>query len=250
MRIEARPERLSADAGALLLRELMERLGYTALFRTHLSDPRDPARVTHSQAELLRTVLLLLAQGWSDHTDVTWVREDPVLRLAVSCRRGQRPLRTGAAREPEGLCSQPTLSRLLAVLGSEENRQVLGSVLLDAAERRMRLRAGRRVAEMTLDLDSVPVEVFGRRIGSAYNGHYGQRCFHPLVVRSARGDYLGARLRPGNAYTAEGAATSCCRSWSAHNAGPSGCGCGWMRGFRVRICCTRSSGSESSTWHG
>ncbi|MBA4158963.1 MAG: transposase [Gemmatimonadetes bacterium] len=45
--IEARADRLSSDAGALLLRQLMERLGYTALFRKHLSDARDPDRVTH-----------------------------------------------------------------------------------------------------------------------------------------------------------------------------------------------------------
>jgi hypothetical protein len=122
IRVEARRERLSADAGALLLRELMDRLGYPELFRKHLRDPRDSLRVKHPQVELLRTVLLMLAQGWSAHSDVRLVREDPALCLAVSSRRGQRPLREAGSGEVEGLCSQPTLSRLLTALGSGENR--------------------------------------------------------------------------------------------------------------------------------
>ncbi len=137
IRVESRRERLSADGGALLLRELMDRLDYTALFRKHLRDPRDPARVTHAHEELLRTELLRLAQGWTAHSDLALLSEDPALRLAVSSRRGQRALRAGAGRDAQGLCSQPTLSRLLAALGREENRVGLGAMLLESAERRI-----------------------------------------------------------------------------------------------------------------
>ncbi len=202
IQVEARSERLSADAGALLLRELMDRLGYPALFRKHLRDPRDGARVRHEHGELLRTALLLLAQGWSAHSDVHLLREDPALRLAVSSRRGQRPLRAAVGREADGLCSQPTLSRLLAALSREENRAGLGAMLRESAERRMNL--GRRLPEITLDLDSLPLEVFGQQPGSAWNGHYRERCYHPLLVRSEQGDFLGAKLRAGNVHTAEG----------------------------------------------
>lgn len=59
--IEARPEHLTADAGALLLRELTDRLALPALVRRHLSDSRDPERITHPFLELLRTQVLLLA---------------------------------------------------------------------------------------------------------------------------------------------------------------------------------------------
>jgi hypothetical protein len=202
--VEARAERLSSDAGALLLRELMERLGYTGLIRKQLRDPRDPDRVKHPFLELVRTALLLLAQGWSEHRDVTRLREDPIFRLAVSTRRGQAPLRAARGPEPEGLSSQPTLSRLLASLGSEENRRGMGAVLLASAERRLGISATRRLAEMTLDLDSLPHEVYGHQPGSAWNGHYRARCYHPLVVRSEFGDFLGAKLRPGNVHTADG----------------------------------------------
>ncbi|MBW3655950.1 MAG: transposase, partial [Gemmatimonadetes bacterium] len=166
IRVEARPEKVSGDAGALLMRELMERLGYGALFEKHLTDPRNADRVTHPQAELLRTALLLLVQGWSDQSDVGLLRNDPALRLAVSSRRGERPLRQAAGREPEGLCSQATLSRVHRNLGLSRNRAGLRAVFLDAAERQTGLRPGERRRETTLDLDSLPYEVFGHQPGS------------------------------------------------------------------------------------
>ena len=202
--LEPRPECVSGESGSLLMRELMDRLGYPELFARHLRDPRDAARVTHPFQELLRTALLMLVQGWGDQSDVQLLRDDPALRLAVSSRRGQRPLREADGREPDGLCSQPTLSRLLQDLGLPENVSGLLAFLLDAAERRMGVGPGVRLRETTVDLDSLPREVFGHQPGSAWNRHYGMRCYHPVVARSEWGDYLGARLRPGNVHTADG----------------------------------------------
>lgn len=202
--LQARPECVSGESGALLMRELMDRLGYPELLARHLLDARDSARVKHPFMELLRTALLMLVQGWGDQSDVQLLREDPALRLAVSSRRGQRPLRGADGREPEGLCSQATLSRLTQDLGIPENVSGLLAFLLDAAERRMGLGRGVRLWETTVDLDSLPREIFGQQPGSAWNGHYRMRCYHPLVARSAWGDYLGAKLRPGNVHTADG----------------------------------------------
>lgn len=204
IQVEARPEKLTSDAGSLLMREVMERLGYSGLFAEHLTDPRVAERVTHPQIELVRTALLLLTQGWSEQSDVGLLRKDPALRTAISSRRGQHPLREPGGREPEGLCSQPTLSRLHQDLGTRQNRAGLRAVLLDGAERQMYPKGEPRQRETTLDLDSVPYEVFGHQPGSARNGHYQVRCYHPLVMRSEQGDYLGAKLRPGNAHTADG----------------------------------------------
>lgn len=203
--VEARPERLSADAGALLLREFMERLGLRGLLRTHLSDGRDRSRVVHPLSELVLTWVLLNAQGWSDEVDVDALRDDPIFRLAVSERRGDRPLRAAGKKEPEGLASQPTLSRVSHMLATRENRAGLGGVILEWVERRTRLRPHEWLEEVTLDLDSVPFVVYGQQPGAAYNGYYGVRCYHPVVVRWDRGDYLGAALRSGTAYTADGA---------------------------------------------
>ncbi|HEX7041409.1 MAG TPA: IS1380 family transposase [Trueperaceae bacterium] len=198
--VEARPERLSADGGALLVRELSERLGLPRLVREHLEDARNPELISHPFLDLLRTWLLLLVQGYEDQNDVTLLRDDPVLRLAVSTRRGQSPLRPGRGRTPDGLCSQSTLSRLLYALGEETNaaglEQILRRIVVPflAPDRK----------EATLDLDSVPHEVHGHQPGSAYNAHYHARCFHPLVASLDGRYFLGGRLRPGGAHTAAG----------------------------------------------
>jgi hypothetical protein len=202
--LEARPECVSGESGSLLMRELTDRLGYPELLARHLRDPRDIARVKHPFEELLRTAILMFAQGWGDQSDVQLLRNDPALRLAVSIRRGQRPLREADGREPDGLCSQPTYSRLLQGLGIPENLSGLLAFLLDAAERRMGLGRGVLLREIMVDLDSLPREVFGHQPGSAWNRHYGMRCYHPVVARSEWGDYLGAKLRPGNVHTADG----------------------------------------------
>ncbi len=203
--VESRRERLSADGGAILLREIFHRLGLDGWLTERLADPRDAARTVHASEELLRTLVLLQGQGWSEQAAVTGLRQDPAFRLAVSSRRRDRALRpAGESREPEGLCSQPTLSRYLEGLASGANRAVLEAALREGADRRHGLRHQPPLREATLDLDSLAVEVWGHQPGSAYNGHFRCRCYHPLVLRWDRGDFLAARLRPGNAHTADG----------------------------------------------
>src|SRR5690625_2937609 len=179
----------------------MDRLGLPRLLGRHLRDPRDPSRITHPWLELLRTEILLKCQGWSEHTDATLLRHDPLFRVAVSGRRGDSPLRPAPGRTPEGLSSQPTLSRLLEDLSSDENRSGLGAVLLSMAERRLGRNAP---SSLVLDLDSLPIEVYGHQPGRAYNGHYRVRCYHPPLLRCEQGDILAGRLRGGNAHTATG----------------------------------------------
>jgi len=216
IRLESRPERLTSESGAVVLRDVMERLRLGEWLKERLQDPRNPKLITHPQIELLRTSVLLLAQGWRDQDDADPLREDGVLRLAVSERRGVsalevRPRPEGAPAprnpaQPEGLPSQPTLSRWVRVLATDPNRAVLRSALLECGSRRVKaLRGGHRLRYITLDVDSLPVEVHGYQPGSEYNGHYHARIYHPLVATIAElGDLLDVQLRPGNAHTADG----------------------------------------------
>jgi Transposase DDE domain group 1 len=200
--IEARPERLSADGGAVLLRELLERCGIITWLADRLIDPRAQAQVTYLLPELLRTVLVMFGQGWRDQDDADALRFDPALRLAIAEARG-----TAALCDDYHLPSQPTMSRLLAALSQPANRQALRQAVTELASRRLRaMRRGHRLREVTLDIDGLPIEVHGTQPGSAWNGHYHQRMYHPLVASVAEtGDLIDARLRAGNAHTAEGA---------------------------------------------
>src|SRR5580693_2694762 len=192
LRIEDRDAELTSETGALLLRDFMERLRLPHWLTEHLRDPRQPELITHPQVELVMTIVLLFALGWRDQDDADAQRHDPLLRLAASTRRGLSPLKTRQAEagqpvpknppEPEGLGSQPTLSRLVQALATAENRKALRqSLLYVAAERNKARRKGHRLRYLTLDLDSLPVEVHGEQEGAEYNGHYHKKIYHPLL---------------------------------------------------------------------
>lgn len=201
IKIEARSEQISSDFGALLLREYDQRMGVTRRLAARIEDPRDPEALVHPQEELLRHLLLLPAQGWTDQDDATLLRRDPALRLAVSARRGTSPL-DDIEGLPSGLASQATLSRELATLSSEANLSALRQELVELAACRLRA-AGRLGQAHWLDVDSIGFEVHGHQEGSEYNGHYHCRCYHPLIaVLGEAGDIVGAWLRPGRVHTA------------------------------------------------
>ena len=202
LRIESRPDHLTAEPGAIVLREIMQRTRIIEWLVDRLFDPRDADKVTYPLADLLRTVLLLLGQGWRDQDDADALRHDAGLRLAASGARG-----TTALSGETHLASQPTLSRLIAVLSTAENRAVLHEAIIELAGRRLRgMRGGHRHRYLSIDVDSLPIEVHGHQPGSAWNGHYHQRMYHPLVASVAEtGDILDARLREGNVHTADGA---------------------------------------------
>ena len=128
--VKSRAEHLSGDGGAIVQRELMERSGIISWLVSQPKDPRCPHQVIYPLAELLRTRLLLLAQGWRDQDDSDALRYDPAFRLSASCRRSTTPLEQG-----RHLPSQPTLSRLLDLLSSETNRQVLREGVMELTSR-------------------------------------------------------------------------------------------------------------------
>lgn len=201
LRIESRPDRLTGDPGAVLLREILERSGIVAWMTARLKDPRRQVDVTHDLASLIRTAVLLAAQGWRDHDDADALRHDPAFRLASSSAAGLTPL------GGPGLASQPTLSRFTALMAEPANLKVLREAVLEMAGRGLRAgRRGRRMPSVTLDVDSAPIEVHGHQPKAEWNGHYAARIYHPLITSIAEtGDMLDARLRAGNAGTAKGA---------------------------------------------
>ena len=201
LRIESRADRLTGDPGAVLLREVLERSGIVSWMTARLKDPRSQADVTHDLPSLIRTAVLLAAQGWRDHDDADALRHDPAFRLAASSAAGLTPL------NGPGLASQPTLSRFTALMAEPGNLKILREAVLELAGRGIRAeRKGKRMRSVTLDVDSAPIEVHGHQPQAKWNGHYAARIYHPLITSIAEtGDMLDARLRAGNVGTADGA---------------------------------------------
>ena len=53
-------------------------------------------------------------------------------------------------------------------------------------------------------MDSSESPTYGEQEGSAYNGHFGCTCYHPLFVFNQFGDDERCALRPGNVHSADG----------------------------------------------
>ena len=201
VRIGSRRDRITGDSGALTGRELLGRSRVVRFLAKGLPDRRDGRRIRHSQRRLARTLLLLVGQGRRDHGDATELRDDPALRLATADRAGTAPLGEGGR-----LPSQPTLSRRVAAWSAKEGVEVLREGLQRLAWWRLKAMGGwRRPEKLVIDIDSLPVEVHGEQPGSAWNGYYRRRVYHPIVAAAGEtGDILDLRLREGQVHTADG----------------------------------------------
>jgi hypothetical protein len=74
-------------------------------------------------------------------------------------------------------------------------------VLSRSADTLLRRRNKRR---LIIDVDSSEDPVHGNQEGAAFNGYFERICYHPLFCFTSKGDLLGAKLRPGNAHSADG----------------------------------------------
>jgi hypothetical protein len=213
VKVLATDERITSDSGLLLLREADHRLGITESLARRLVDPRREDRIRYQLIELLRERIYALAVGYSAQDDADRMAHDPAMKMAAWNRPGEQPL-------DERMASQPTQSRLIDILSREPgNRYALRDALADACERHLRAEGGDHAArKITIDIDSFPIIVHGDQPGAAYNGHYKDTVYHPLVASySVAGDYDGvheghrlgngflhAILRQGQVHTAQG----------------------------------------------
>ena len=192
--VKAAYESVSADAGTLLMRGLMERTGLVRWLEEHLIDDRRPGSVSHPVGSLLRTFPFLIAQGHSDQDDSDRLRSDPSLRASA---RDTRDI------ADEGcLASQPALLRFRGMLIGEENLTVLRRGVLKNGIRRLRQAffadyGAPGVPDSVTDyIGDVPFLVHGDQPGSGCNAYVGHECYRAVVsVCGESGDILGAWLR-------------------------------------------------------
>src|SRR5246127_4138181 len=175
--------RLTSDGGAMLLSLSERRLGLAERLAAGIADLRDPARVVHPLADILRARMLAIACGYEDADDLDHLRSDPGFKLAC----GRLP-ESGAE-----LCSQPTVSRWEnAPTLREVVRMTCAMVDIYCASYPAPPRA------VTLDIDDTLDVVHGHQQLALFNGHYGERCFLPIhVYDTATSRPVAVLLRPG-----------------------------------------------------
>ena len=92
VKVCATDDRITSDAGFVLLREADHRLGLTESLAQQLFDPRRQDLIRYELVELLRERLYALALGYSAQDDADRLAHDPAMKMAVWNRPGERTL--------------------------------------------------------------------------------------------------------------------------------------------------------------
>jgi len=174
--------RLTSDAGALLIRQVADRIGLFDALDAVIPDPRHPVFIVHDQRTLIAQRITAIVLGYEDLNDHQELRTDPVLQLGA-----------GITPEPEQpLASPPTLCRL-------ENRVDRASLVRIAEVLVDQVLAAHPTPpeHLILDFDATDDPVHGGQEGRFFHGYYDHHCFLPLYVFCGD-ELLVSYLRPSN----------------------------------------------------
>jgi hypothetical protein len=170
--LQFRGSTITSDAGLLPYRELDDAIGLTDTGADRLADARTGKNGRHRLA------------GYEDVNDAERLCRDPAVRWAVGDQAitGSAAAASQMGRFETAWLTGPITSPLWPICPAS------GSTRCTNDDRRGSscstwIRAKARPGEQE---------------GSAYNGHFGCTCYHPLFVFNQLGDVERCALRPGN----------------------------------------------------
>jgi hypothetical protein len=175
----------------LAYRELDDVFGLTTTGGGRLAEARTGKNRRHLLVGLLRQSVFGRLAGYEDVNDAARLCHDPAMRWVV----GDRAITGSAASASQmGRFETEWLARPenLATLADQSGDWI------DTVHQRQPPKM------IVLDMDSSESPTYGAQEGSAYNGHFGCTCYHPLFVFNQLGDLERCALRSGNVHSAAG----------------------------------------------
>lgn len=177
---------LSSDAGLLLIKEFVRKLGIDNLLgKVFKTNDSALFRYHTDQKNLLQMIYMIIAGYFEDDTSDE-LTNDPVFKSVL---------------EKDTLASQPTVSRFFNRMDEDTLNQLLmiGRIL------RKRVYRIQMPQAVILDLDSTLLDAYGKQEGRAFNFHYQSNGYHPLVCYDGMtGDLVKIQLRDGTEYSSTG----------------------------------------------
>jgi len=178
---------VTSDAGAVLVREFLERSELLRDIAAALDDDRRAGSIRHPALNILKQRVAQICCGYFKADDSDQLRHDPAMVLAAGGIPGR-----------DTLASQPTVSRL-------ENR----------ATNRVLLRMGHAFADdyirsfgdqppemVILDMDPTAITTYGQQQLALFNGFEDEYCLMPFhVYDGITGRLITTTIRPGKTPT-------------------------------------------------
>ena len=177
---------LTSDSGALLIEEFMHVTGIKKLFQ--LFKTKDSAVRFHTDADNLHQAISQIFLSYYNDYDANELAHEHVLTTSLNKDR---------------IASQSSMSRFFS-RADETTIKQLNCIL---TELRRIAYAIKRPEFIVFDLDSTLLDTYGNQEGSAFNFHYQNVGYHPLLCYDAlTKDLIGAELREGSKYCSKDAA--------------------------------------------
>ena len=191
LKLEFHGSKITSDGGLLAYRELDDALGLTEVAGTIFQDSRTGKNGWHGMTGQFRQSVFGRFGGYEDVNDADRLGRDPAMRWIVG---GKAVERQAASTSQMGRFE----TELLATDANIEVLAGMNGAWIDKVHDR------RPPKMIILDMDSSVSPTHGEQEGTAYNGHFGCTCYHPLFLFNQFGDLERCSLRPGNVHSADG----------------------------------------------
>ena len=177
---------LSSDAGLLLIKEFISKLGIERLLNRSFKTNDSAVFRYHTDRDNLLQMIYMIMAGYFEDDASDELTKDPIFKAVL---------------EKSALASQPTVSRFFNRMDEDTLKQFqeISQIL------RKRIYSIQMPQAVILDLDSTLLAAYGKQEGRAFNFHYQSNGYHPLVCYDGiTGDLIKIHLRDGAAYSCTG----------------------------------------------
>ena len=191
LKLEFHGSKVTSDAGFIAYRELDDALGLPEIAGNVLTDTRRGKNGRHGLVGQFRQSVFGRLGGYDDVNDADRLGRDPAMRWIVG---GHGVTKQAASTSQMGRFETK-------VLATDQNLAALTELPGQWIDR---VHDRRPPKMIILDMDSSVSPTHGEQEGTAYNGHFGCTCYHPLFLFNQFGDLERSSLRPGNVHSADG----------------------------------------------
>lgn len=177
---------LSSDAGLLLIKEFISKLGLEKLFG-HSFKTNDSALFRyHTDKENLLQMISMIIAGYFEDDASDELTTDPVFKAVLG---------------KDTLASPPTVSRFF----NRMDEDTLNQFLAICRMLRKKIYSISMPEAIIFDLDSTLLDAYGKQESRTFNFHYQSTGYHPLLCFDGiTGDFIKIQLRDGSKYSCTG----------------------------------------------